>query len=119
MEQPIIVPLDDLLARSDIISLHLPLTDRTRHLIDAATIVRMKPGAVLVNTAPGALVDVPAVRALPDGGDEAGSSASNRRHRNVAVSPQAAGTSEETIRRSAIVTVELVGRYLEGHPVEE
>lgn len=51
------LPLEDLLAQSDIVSLHLPLTDRTAKLIDAAAISRMKDGAVLINTARGGLVD--------------------------------------------------------------
>ena len=50
-------PLDELLARSDIVSLHLPLTAATAKLIDATTIARMKNGAVLINTARGGLVD--------------------------------------------------------------
>ncbi len=51
------VPLDVLLARSDVVSLHVPLTPDTARLIDAGSIARMKPGAVLINTARGGLVD--------------------------------------------------------------
>lgn len=53
--------LDDLLARADVVSLHVPLVEATRHLIDAAALARMKPRAVLVNTARGGVVDEAAV----------------------------------------------------------
>lgn len=51
------VDLDTLLKRSDVLSLHCPLTDRTRYLIDEAALNKMKPSAVLVNVARGAVVD--------------------------------------------------------------
>lgn len=53
--------LDDLVAEADILSLHCPLTDETRHLIDAERMRQMKPTAVLVNTARGGLIDTAAL----------------------------------------------------------
>lgn len=53
--------LPELLEQADVISLHCPLTDDTRHMIDAAAIARMKPGAVIVNTSRGGLVDTEAL----------------------------------------------------------
>ena len=50
-------PLDELLARADFVSLHVPLTEQTHHLIDAAALARMKPSAILINTARGDVVD--------------------------------------------------------------
>jgi glyoxylate reductase len=57
------VPLVELLERSDIVSLHCPLSPETRHLIDASALSRMKANAVLVNTARGAIVDERALEA--------------------------------------------------------
>jgi glyoxylate reductase len=51
------IPLAELLARADVVSLHLPLTEESRHLIDADTLGRMKPDAVLVNVSRGPIVD--------------------------------------------------------------
>ncbi len=55
------VTVPELLAASDIVTLHCPLTPGTHHLIDAAAVQRMKPGAMLINTSRGAIVDTPAV----------------------------------------------------------
>ena len=62
------VKLDDLLAQSDIITLHCPLTPQNKHMIDAAAIEKMKTGVMLINTSRGALLDTIAViRALKSG----------------------------------------------------
>lgn len=53
--------LDELLYVSDFVSLNVPLTDETRHLIDAAALKKMKPSAILINTARGPVVDEPAL----------------------------------------------------------
>lgn len=55
------VGMPELLASSDIISLHCPLTPQTRHLIDAAALAAAKPGAMLINTSRGAVIDTRAV----------------------------------------------------------
>ena len=62
------MPLDELLRRSDIVSLHVPLNDQTRHLIGREQLALMKPTALLVNTARGPVCDIAAVgQALVDG----------------------------------------------------
>lgn len=61
-------PLDEVLERADVLSLHCPLTDDTRHIIGERELRRMKPSALLINTARGGLVDEAALlRALTEG----------------------------------------------------
>ena len=56
-EHVTLVDLDDLFSRSDVISLHCPLTDDNKALLNAKTLARCKPGVIIVNTARGALID--------------------------------------------------------------
>jgi D-3-phosphoglycerate dehydrogenase len=62
------VPLDELLSQSNVVSVHLPLTDETRGIVGAAALARMQPGSLLVNTGRGHLVDVDALAAALDSG---------------------------------------------------
>ena len=62
------VGFDELLTRSDFLSIHAPLTSETEHTIDASALSRMKPTATIINTARGSIVDEPAlIKALGDG----------------------------------------------------
>ncbi|HEX4676467.1 MAG TPA: phosphoglycerate dehydrogenase [Steroidobacteraceae bacterium] len=65
------VELDDLLARSDVISLHTPLTDKTRNILSAEALAKTKKGVIIVNAARGGLVDEAALRAALENGQVA------------------------------------------------
>jgi phosphoglycerate dehydrogenase-like enzyme len=66
------LPLDDLLVRSDVVSVHLRLSPSSTGLLDRERLARMRPGAILVNTARGAIVDEPALVEALRGGQVAG-----------------------------------------------
>ena len=118
--------LDDLLETSDIVSLHLPLTPETEGLIDRAALERMKPGAVLVNTARGGLVEEAAlVEALTNGGllaaglDVLAQEPPSTDHPllsldNVVLTPHVAWLTQETLSRSLDVTLENIRRLRDG-----
>src|SRR5690606_28278828 len=60
--------LDDLLRASDVVSVHVPLTDETRHLLDAERLALLPEGAIVVNTARGAVIDEAALIAALESG---------------------------------------------------
>ncbi len=115
-----LVDLDRLLADSDFVSIHLPLTAETRHLIDAERLARMRPTAVLINTARGAVVDETALVEALRAGRIAGAALDVFEgidvfalpHRppthpllaldNVILTPHCAGSSVESTRDSKV-----------------
>jgi phosphoglycerate dehydrogenase-like enzyme len=123
------VSFDDLLANADILSLHVPATSQTRGLIGAAALARLKPGAVLVNTARGELVDEPAlVQALRSGHLRAAGLDVFAREPmgaddplfglpNVVLSPHLAWLTPETLDRSFAVAIENCRRIQDGRPL--
>ena len=122
-------PLPDLLTTSDIVSLHLPLVPETARLIDSTALAGMRPGAVLVNTARGGLVDEAAlVEALRDGRlaaaglDVFADEPLPASHRllafdNVVLTPHLAWLTPETLERSLAVAVENCRRLGSGEPL--
>lgn len=113
-------PFDVLLAASDFVSVHAPLTPATRHLFDAAAFARMKPTAVLVNTARGPLVDERALAAALRSGAIAGAGLDVYEeeptvhpdllelHERVVLLPHLGSATEPIRRRMAAMAVESV-----------
>jgi phosphoglycerate dehydrogenase-like enzyme len=122
-------PLETLLAESDIVSLHLPLAPDTERLIDARAIARMKPGAILVNTARGALLDEAALASALRSGHLAAAGLDVFATEpppishpllglpNVVCSPHLAWLTQETLERSFAIALDNVRRLRDGMPL--
>lgn len=123
------VPFDELLSRSDYVTLHMPLTPETRHSIGAAQLARMKPTAYLINTARGGLIDHDALLAALQSGKLAGAALDVQdpeppdlslpifRDERVVVTPHAAFVSEESLANlRSRVARQVVARLTGGVP---
>ena len=122
-------PLDDVLASADVVSLHCPLTPSTRHLINAASIAKMKPSAILINTGRGPLVDEQAVADALNGGRLAAFGADVLSHepprgdnpmlsaRNCFLTPHIAWATLEARTRLMSTATENVRQFIAGEPV--
>lgn len=122
-------PLDTLVAEADIISLHLPLTDGTRELLDARRISMMKLGAILINVARGGLVEETALIEALQTGRLRGAGLDTFAHEplapnspllalsNVVATPHVAWLTAETLDRSLTIITENIRRLDAGEPL--
>lgn len=122
-------PIDDVLASADVVSLHCPLTPSTRHLINAASIAKMKPSAILINTGRGPLVDEQAVADALNGGRLAAFGADVLSQepphgdnpllsaRNCFLTPHIAWATLEARTRLMSTATENVRQFIAGEPV--
>ncbi len=124
------LPLDGLLRASRIVSLHVPLTPATRHLIGAAEIEQMPVGSYLVNTGRGGLVDEDALRQAVVSGHLAGAGLDVLEHENdgrnpfadlpqVIVTPHVAGGSRSSLAGVADRTAANIRRFIAGEPIHD
>ncbi|MBI2773584.1 MAG: phosphoglycerate dehydrogenase [Chloroflexi bacterium] len=126
-----LVPLDELLATADVISLHAPLTEKTRGLIDGAALAKMKPTAVLVNAARGEIVDEAALaEALRDGRiagaaldvypqEPLPATSPLREAPHTVLTPHIAGSTAEAQTNVAVDVVKQILDVLAGRPARD
>jgi D-3-phosphoglycerate dehydrogenase len=123
-----LVALDDLLGRADIVTLHPRVSEETRHMMNAETFAKMKPGALFVNTARGPLCDYDALYAALTEGQLGGAMLETfgiepvpadwplLQLPNVTLTPHIAGASVRTVTYAAEMAAEEVRRYIAGLP---
>lgn len=122
---------DEVLAHADALTLHCPLTPQTRYLIDAAQIARMKPGALLINTARGPLVDENAVLTGLASGQLGGAALDvlyaeppradhpllHCEHLNLIVTPHVAWASQSSVAKLKGVLAANIAAFAAGTPI--
>src|SRR5205814_8190241 len=123
-----LVDLDELLRTADVISLHVPLTEKTRGLIGAEALGRMKPTAVVVNAARGEIVDLDALAVALKNETTAGAAidvfatepppadAAIRSAPRTVLTPHIAGSTSEAQTNVAVDVVEQILDVLDGKP---
>ncbi len=122
--------IEGLLADADIISLHCPLTEATRNLIDARAIALMRPGAIIINTARGGLIDEAALAAALDAGHLAGAGLDTLAEEpparsnpllarnDVLLTPHIGGNTDAALDATARSAVENLLALLGGTPID-
>jgi glyoxylate reductase len=120
-------PIDELLATSDIVSIHAPLTRETRHLVDATALAKMKRGGYLINTARGPIVDEEALCDALDSGHLRGAALDVYEHepevnprlramKNAVIVPHIGSATGEARTAMARIAATDVLRFLRGQP---
>lgn len=120
---------EEVLATSDVISLHCPLTDETRHMLNAQSLATMKPGAIIINTARGALIDLDALEAALAAGQIGGAGLDVApveppppgspilrlaARPDVIVTPHAAWSSQQAVETLCAATSANIAEFLAG-----
>lgn len=125
------VSFDEMLARADIVSLHCPLNEDSADMMNAAAFNRMKPGAIFLNTARGAMVDEAALRAALDSGKLRGAGLDVLRHEPMAadcplfgaphcvITPHVAWGGIETRHRLVSMVSDNLRAFLDGNPINK
>ncbi len=122
--------LDEIIEQSDVISLHVPLTDATRNLIDANALSRMKRHAIIINTARGGLIDEQALAEALVKGRIGGAGLDvlsvepppadhplvKLRHNNLIVTPHMAWASEEAMQALSDQLIDNIEAFVAGRP---
>lgn len=126
------MPIEQLMTEADIVTLHCPLTEATRHLINAKKLAQMKPSALLINTARGGIVDEQALAKALQAGTIAGAALDVLAEEppglnslllqgdtpNLLVSPHIAWASRESRQRLVAQLVAVIKAYRRGKPVQ-
>ncbi len=123
------VSLEELMSSSDIITLHTPLTEATRHLINKERISLMKPTGILINTARGPVVDSEALAEALNNGRIAGAGIDVYETepplptdhpllnaKNVVATPHIAFATQEAMEKRAVITFDNISCWMEGRP---
>jgi D-lactate dehydrogenase len=120
-------PLDEVLANADFVTLHVPLLEHTRHLIDAQALAGIKPGAILVNTSRGGVVDTQALKDALASGRLRGAGLDvlegertvyhDFGQANVVVTPHLGWYTQEARDRILQISLENVRAWMAGNPV--
>jgi D-lactate dehydrogenase len=120
-------PMDEVLANADFVTLHVPLIEATRHLIDAEALAGIKPGAILVNTSRGGVVDTQALKEALASGRLRGAGLDvledertvyhDFGQANVVVTPHLGWHTEEARDRIMQISLQNVRAWMAGDPV--
>ena len=123
--------LSEVLQQADLISLHLPLTDQTRHLINREALEKMRPHALLINTARGGIIDQKALTDALSQGTIGGFAADVLEEQppapddpllrmpNVLITPHSASLTKRTYNEMCLITVKNIISLLSGDSIEE
>lgn len=125
------LPLEEVLERSDFVTIHLPLTADTENLIDRAALQRMRPGSILINTARGGIVDETALREALDSGhihaagldvlDDEAHPEDDRLldSENVTITPHIGFFTRESLDRMFDTAIQTIGAFRLGRTINE